>query len=355
MQVRREVFQGEQIANQAATFSGRQGLQADFVQQRPVFLRDLCAQALTWRMRLGPAEAENEQRQAFGQRQQVLNEFMRGFVQPMQVFEEEHGGLLQGQVLKVTAQCAVDLRAETLFVQKLYPVLQFGRHVNSQETREVWKGFVSVRAEQGAGAGFQFGRGSLLRFVFANSSPGAEYFEKRPITDGLSIVQGAALQPLSRSAPGSVPPPKFADEPRLAQASLARNHHHPTLPVLQAGQERGELRQLRFAAHKDVTRLAGRREARASRLGLAAKDSVSRDALGLAAHFHRAERLTIKEVIDQAMGCAGDLHRAWGGRLLHAGGDVYSVAEGGVLGAVLAAHVAHHRHAGVDAHAHGEI
>jgi len=139
---------------------------------------------------------------------------------------------------------------------------------------------------------------------------------------------------------------ELEEEPALAEAGVAGDHHHLPAPFPRVLEALAQRRQLaRPADERREAALGGDVQARA----LAARPEHLEGARGGAALGGELPEIQRLEVaLDGRVRCLADHHAARPGRLLHARGEVRRVADRGVVHAQVVADLADDHRTGVE-------
>jgi hypothetical protein len=182
----------------------------------------------------------------------------------------------------------------------------------------------------------------------ADLEVGAQQLDHGQVRGGHAIGDGGALDDEAVVRARRVD--ELPEEAGLADAGLADDADELAVAGVGPLEGVGEAVQLGRAAD-EPGEAPGRRGLQAGARGAGADDLVDLDWLGETLHGHGAQRLDLDEAFGQTRCVGGHQDGAGHGHLLHAGGEVGGLADGGVVHAQIAADRAHHDLARVQADA----
>ena len=292
---------------------------------------------------IGAVDEYEAELHLLGQPEQILDQLERERVRPLQVVEDDAERVLLGEAAHDRPDGGERLLLDGLAAELAQLRLRLGLEREAEQAGEERVGRLRAVAET-AERGLQLQPDAGLRRVDADAEPVAQEIAHGPVREALGVRAGTAFEEADAIAEA---PPRLDDEPRLADARLARDRDD--------GATAGGDRLARLVEHRELAAAPDdrhhgahlRRPARAGHARGAQRELES-------AQRDLAERLELDAVLHLALGLGPDDDAAVGSELLQPRGDVGGVAERVVaLGAVVL--VGQHDRAGVDRDAYEQV
>ena len=293
---------------------------------------------------LGPVRHQEQEPRGSERRHEAVEEGLRLGVDPVEVLDDEEQRLLSRlaqQEPSHRVQCALP----SLHRAESPPLAVVHRHVDQRQERRQGRPERLVQREELAGDTLAY----LAEIVAVlDLEVALEQVDRRQIAGGLAVGDRGALE--DQPSRQAVRLDELVDQPGLADAGLADDRHDLAVPLSTLGVRAAQLLQLRVAADEArQTAADGGLEPRPRRAE--PRDLVDLDGVDHALDRDRAERFHGDHALDESQRRRGQEDAAGHGELLHAGGQMRGLADGGVVHVQIAPDRPHDDLARVEPHA----